>query len=74
MQRSRPLPPGMHGKNGMRTNEEKIVGGMHEGSHRVGSLPCGAECVLQLQTFAVEYEDAYKGRATVLDDHRLLDL
>ncbi len=46
MQRSSPLPPSLHGENGMRFEEQKVVRGMHEGSHRVGSVQGREECVL----------------------------
>jgi len=46
--------------------EEEVFGGVHEGPDRIGSVLGGAECILQLQTLAAEYEDAYTGRQAVL--------
>ena len=35
VQRSSPLPPGLHGENRLCHEEEKIIRGMHEGPNRI---------------------------------------
>ena len=72
VQRGGPLPPRLHGEDGVRVEEEEIAGGVHEGPDRVGPVPRGQKRLLQLQAFAAEYEDANTGREAVLKYARLV--
>ena len=66
MQRGCSFPLGLHGKNGLRHEKEEGPGRVHEGPNRVGTVRGCSKRVLQLQAFAVEHEDAHKGREAVL--------
>lgn len=66
MQRSRVIPPSLHGENWLRRERKEAFGRMYERSLWIGSVSGWEECVLQLQTFPVEYEDEDSGGAAIL--------
>ncbi len=71
MQRSRVIPPSLHGEDGLRRERKEAFGRMHERSLRVGSVSGREKCVLQLQTFAVEYENEDSGGEAILGGYLL---